>query len=52
MSTQTSDNNKRMAKNTLVLYFRLLFRMAVSLYAINVILMKGELVEISKEQIR
>lgn len=25
MSNQTSDNNKRIAKNTLLLYFRMLF---------------------------
>ena len=29
MSTQTSDNNKRIAKNTLLLYFCLLFMMMV-----------------------
>lgn len=29
MSNQTSDNKKRIAKNTLLLYFRLLFMMAV-----------------------
>ena len=38
MSTQTSDNNKRIAKNTLLLYFRMLFMMAVSLYTSRVIL--------------
>ena len=27
MSNQTSDNNKRIAKNTLFLYFRMLFMM-------------------------
>lgn len=32
MSTQTSDNNKRIAKNTLLLYVRMLFMMVVSLY--------------------
>ena len=40
MSPQTSDNNKRIAKNTLLLYFRMLFMMAASLYAsytINII---------------
>ena len=36
MSTQTSDN-KRIAKNTLLLYFRMLFMMAVSLYASHTI---------------
>ena len=38
MSAQTSDNNKRIAKNTLVLYFRMLFMMAVSLYTSRVVL--------------
>lgn len=38
MSTQTSDNNKRIAKNTLLLYFRMFFMMAVSLYTSRVIL--------------
>ena len=38
MSNQTSDNNKRIAKNTLLLYFRMLFMMAVSLYTSRVIL--------------
>lgn len=33
MSTQTPDNNKRIAKKTLFLYFPMLFMMAVSLYA-------------------
>ena len=32
MSTQTSDNNKRIAKNTSLLYFRTLFMMTVSSY--------------------
>ena len=36
--TQTSDNNKRIAKNTLLLYFRMLFIMVVSLYTSRVIL--------------
>lgn len=36
--SQTSDNNKRIAKNTLLLYFRLLFMMVVSLYTSRVIL--------------
>lgn len=34
----TSANNKRIAKNTLILYFRMLFLMAVSLYTSRVIL--------------
>ena len=38
MSTQSSDNNKRIAKNTLLLYFRMLFMMVVSLYMSRVIL--------------
>lgn len=37
MSSQ-SDNNKRIAKNTLLLYFRMLFMMVVSLYTSQVIL--------------
>ena len=36
MSNQTSDN-KRIANNTLLLYFRMLFMMAVSLYASHTI---------------
>ena len=32
------DNNKRIAKNTLLLYFRMLFLMAVSLYTSRVVL--------------
>lgn len=38
MSPQTSDNNKRIAKNSLLLYFRMLFMMVVSLYTSRVIL--------------
>lgn len=38
MSTQTTNNNKRIAKNTLLLYFRMLFMMVVSLYTSRVIL--------------
>ena len=38
MSNQTSDNNKRIAKNTLLLYFRMLFTMVVSLYTSRAIL--------------
>ena len=37
MSTQ-SNYNKRIAKNTLLLYFRMLFMMVVSLYTSRVIL--------------
>ena len=37
MSLQ-SNNNKRITKNTLLLYFRMLFMMVVSLYASRVIL--------------
>ena len=36
--SQTSDNNKRIAKNTLLLYFCMLFMMVVSLYTSRVIL--------------
>ena len=36
--SQTSDNIKRIAKNTLHLYFRMLFMMVVSLYTSRVIL--------------
>lgn len=36
MSNQSSDN-KRIAKNTLLLYFRMLFMIAVSLYASHTI---------------
>ena len=38
MSNQTSDNNKRIAKNTSLLYFRMLFMMMVSLYTSRVVL--------------
>ena len=38
MSNQTSDNNKRIAKNTLLLYFRMLFMMVGPLYTSRVIL--------------
>ena len=37
MSSQ-SDNNKRKAENTLLLYFRMLFMMVVSQYTNRVIL--------------
>ena len=37
IKSQTSDNNKRIAKNTLLLYFRMLFMMAISLYASHTI---------------
>lgn len=36
--SQTSDNNKRIAKNTLLLYLRMLFMMGISLYTSRVIL--------------
>lgn len=36
--TDTSQNNKRIAKNTLLLYFRMLFMMAVNLYTSRVVL--------------
>lgn len=35
---QTSENNKRIAKNTLLLYFRMLLTMAVTLYTSRIIL--------------
>lgn len=38
ISTQTSSNNKRIAKNTLLLYFRMFFIMAVTLFTSRVIL--------------
>ena len=38
MSEQSSDNNNRIAKNTLLLYFRMLFMMAVTLYTSRVVL--------------
>lgn len=38
MTNQIADNNKRIAKNTLLLYFRMLFMMVVSLYTSRVIL--------------
>lgn len=38
--TDTSANNKRIAKNTLLLYFRMLFMMAVSLFTSRVVLDK------------
>ena len=37
MSNQSSENNKRIAKNTLLLYFRMHFIMVVSLYTSRVI---------------
>lgn len=36
--TDTAANNKRIAKNTLMLYFRMLFTMAVSLFTSRVVL--------------
>lgn len=38
MPNQTSENNKRIAKNTLLLYVRMLFMMLVSLYTSRVVL--------------
>ena len=38
MYSQTLDKNKRIAKNTLFLYFRMLFMMVVSLYTSRIIL--------------
>lgn len=36
--TDVAQNNKRIAKNTLLLYFRMLFMMAISLYTSRVVL--------------
>ena len=36
--SESSQNNKRIAKNTLVLYFRMIFMMAVSLFTSRVVL--------------
>ena len=38
MSNQTSDNNKRIAKNTLLLYLRLILTMGVGLFTSRVVL--------------
>lgn len=38
MAIDTAANNKRIAKNTLMLYFRMLFSMVVSLYTSRVVL--------------
>ena len=38
MSTESANNNKRIAKNTLLLYVRMLFSMVVSLFTSRVIL--------------
>lgn len=38
MASNISNNNKRIAKNTLLLYFRMLFMMAVSLFTSRVVL--------------
>ena len=38
MSTDNTSNNKRIAKNTIVLYFRMLLTMAITLYTSRVIL--------------
>ena len=38
MSTQTSYNNKRIAKNAFLLYIRMLFLMVISLYTSRVVL--------------
>ena len=38
MSFQTSENNKRIAKNTLLLYFRMLLTIVVGLYTSRVVL--------------
>ena len=36
--SQTLDNNRRIAKNTLLLYVRMLFMMVIGLYTSRVIL--------------
>lgn len=38
MTNQTSDNNKRIAKNTIMLYLRMFFTMVVGLYTSRVVL--------------
>lgn len=38
MSIQTSDNNKRIAKNTIMLYLRMFLTMVVGLYTSRVVL--------------
>lgn len=38
MSNQTSDNNKRIAKNTMLLYVRMILLLLVSLYTSRIIL--------------
>ena len=38
--SQTSDNNKRIAKNTQLLYFRMLLIMVVTLFTSRVVLYK------------
>ena len=38
MSNQTSDNNKRIAKNTILLYVRMILLLLVSLYTSRIIL--------------
>ena len=38
MSNQTSDNNKRIAKNTFFLYLRMLFLMLISLFTSRIVL--------------
>lgn len=40
MSSQTTDNNKRIVKNTLLLYFRMLLMMFVTLFTSRVVLDK------------
>lgn len=38
MSTQSTNNNSRIARNTVLLYFRMIFTMAVALYTSRVVL--------------
>ena len=38
MTNQTSENNKRIVKNTLLLYVRMFFMMGIALYTSRVVL--------------
>ena len=39
-TSQTSENNKRIAKNTFILYIRMLFTVFISLYTARLVLDK------------
>ena len=43
--SETSSNNKRIAKNTLFLYFRMMFIMLITLYTSRVVLDKLGIVD-------